>query len=287
MREISDEEVETFWNDGVVCLRGAIEVDWLDRMAAPVDASLRSPAVADLSAMRELLDDNDGLDPADSEASAGGTRGGRFLAGTDHWRIQPEFLEFASRSPLPAIVARLLHTTRVWLYEDSVLVKEPGALERTAFHQDLAYFHLEGEQVCTTWVPLDRVDAESGAVCFVRGSHRSRTRFRPNFFVNAQPIAGSEGQVVPDFSSSSELVSFDTERGDVTVHHARTIHGAHGNRNATRRRRAISVRYAGDDVVYRKKPGAPLKPHHADLVENEPLDARACPQVWPAVVTPG
>ncbi len=29
-----------------------------------------------------------------------------FLAGTDHWRSQPEFLDFALDSPLPAIVTR-------------------------------------------------------------------------------------------------------------------------------------------------------------------------------------
>lgn len=276
MREISDEEVETFWNDGVVCLRGVIGAQWLDRMSGPVDASLRTPAVADLSAMRDLLTDGDG----EPELRSGGPRG-QFLAGTDHWRVQPEFLEFASQSPLPAIVARLLDTTRVWLYEDSVLVKEPGAREETAFHQDLAYFHLEGEQVCTTWVPLDPVDAGRGAVRYVRGSHRDRTRFRPNFFVTATPIDGSDGEVVPDFSGRAELVCFDTEPGDVTVHHARMIHGAHGNRSATQRRRAISVRYAGDDVVFRRKAGAPSKPHHADLVDDEPLRAPACPQVWP------
>jgi ectoine hydroxylase-related dioxygenase (phytanoyl-CoA dioxygenase family) len=278
MRVITDVEVETFWRDGVVCLRGVIDAGWLERMARPVEESLRSSAVADLSAMRDQLDEHDAEIEA---ASARSAPRGQFLAGTDHWREQPEFLEFASCSPLPAIVARLLATTRVWLYEDSVLVKEPGTRETTAFHQDLAYFHLDGEQVCTTWVPLDPVDAESGAVRFARGSHRDRTRFRPNLFVNATPIDGSDGEIVPDLSASPDLLCFDTEPGDVTVHHARTIHGAHGNRSATRRRRAISVRYAGDDVVFRKKPGAPSKPHHARLVENEPLDPIACPQVWP------
>ena len=99
--------------------------------------------------------------------------------------------------------------------------------------------------------------------------------------LTATPLGGSDGVVVPDYSDHADLVCFDTEPGDVTVHHARTIHGAHANRSAARRRRAISVRYAGDDVVYRRKPGAPPKAHHADLVENEPLDGRACPQVWP------
>ncbi len=278
-RPITDEEVATFWRDGVVCLRGVMPDEWLERMQRPVEDALSSAAVADLSAMGDALgsvDSNVGDAPAD-----GATPRGQFLAGTDHWRVQPEFLDFAARSPLPGIVAGLLGSEQVWLYEDSVLVKEPGTAEKTAFHQDMAYFHLDGEQVCTTWVPLDPVDEESGAVRFVRGSHRDRVRLRPNLFVTSAPIPGTDGEVVPDYSDSSELVSFDTEPGDITVHHARTIHGAYANRSATRRRRAISVRFAGDDAVYRVNPGSPRKAHHAALVEGKPLESSACPRVWP------
>ena len=272
-RAVTDDEVETFWRDGVVCLRAVMPTAWLDYMAQPVDASLATAAVADLTEM--------------SDALAGNTRAaaprGQFRAGTDHSRTQREFFAFSAESPLTAIVAQLLRTQCVWLYEDSVLVKEPSTAEKTVFHQDMSYFHLDGEQVCTTWVPLDPVDAGSGAVRFVRGSHRDRTPFRPNLFVTSEPIPGTVGEVVPDCSESADLVSFDTEPGDITVHHARTIHGAYANDNATRRRRAISVRYAGDDVVYRIKPGAPRKPHHAALVEGRPLEPPACPQVWPLV----
>ncbi len=210
---------------------------------------------------------------------AGGPRG-QFRAGTDHWREQEEFLRFATESPLGGIVARLLGTSTVQLYEDSVLVKEPGTFERTAFHQDLAYFHVDGEQVCTVWVPLDPVDAENGAVQYVRGSHRSTTRYRPNMFVTTMSLPETEGVDVPDHGDSPDLISFDTGPGDIVVHHARTVHGAGANASPTRRRRAISVRYAGDDVVFRVKPGAPQKPHHADMVDGQPLDPDACPVAW-------
>ena len=206
---------------------------------------------------------------------------GQFRAGTDHWTEQPEFLEFAAESPLPAVVARLLRSEQVWLYEDSVLVKEPGTAERTAFHQDLAYFHLDGEQVCTVWVPLDAADAENGAVQYVRGSHLDRTPRRPNFFVTTDTLPGTVGEAVDDATGDPGLVAFDVVPGDIVVHHARTIHGAYANRSRDRRRRAISVRYAGDDVVFRIKPGAPQKPHHASLVEGAALQPPACPRVWP------
>jgi ectoine hydroxylase-related dioxygenase (phytanoyl-CoA dioxygenase family) len=99
---------------------------------------------------------------------------------------------------MPAIAAALLRATRLNLWEDSVLVKEPGSGERTAWHQDLSYFHVSGEKLCTTWVPLDEVDADTGAMSFVRGSHRwpsphaSHTRRGPRGR-RARPRALSRG----------------------------------------------------------------------------------------------
>src|SRR5262249_32910518 len=134
-----------------------------------------------------------------------------------HWRRHATFRDFALASPLPAIVAGLLRSRSVALYEDSLLVKEPGTLERTAFHQDMAYFHVSGTQVCTTWCPLDQVDDESGAVKYVRGSHRWQRDFRPNLFVSTAAIPGTLGEAVPDVESGDEyeLLSFATGPGDV------------------------------------------------------------------------
>ena len=277
----TDTDVATFWDDGVVCLRGVMPAEWIARMGDAVETALTSAATTDLSAMGDALGAAGAPLTIDPLVTGSGAPRGQFRAGTDHWIEQPEFLAFAADSPLPAIVARLLGSEQVWLYEDSVLVKEPGTAERTAFHQDLAYFHLDGDQVCTVWVPLDPVDADNGAVQYVRGSHRDRTSFRPNFFVTTDAIPDTVGAVVPDRTGDPDLVGFETMPGDIVVHHARTIHGAHGNRSTTRRRRAISVRYAGDDTVFRIKTGAPAKPHHAELVEGAPLTEPGCPRVWP------
>ena len=40
LRSITDDEVETFWRDGVVCLRQAMPATWLEHMVVPVEASL-------------------------------------------------------------------------------------------------------------------------------------------------------------------------------------------------------------------------------------------------------
>jgi ectoine hydroxylase-related dioxygenase (phytanoyl-CoA dioxygenase family) len=277
-RAVTEEEVAAFWADGVVCLRGALDPDLLAAMAGPVDAAMRGDESADLSEMGRAL-----AAAGEAVLTDGASRGG-FVSGVDHWRARPEFRAFAGESGLPGIVAALLRTTKVNLYEDSVLVKEPGALERTAWHQDLSYFHVEGDQLCTTWCPLDAVDAETGAVRYARGSHRWEVVYRPNLFVTEMPIPGTEGEPVPDVDSlaGTEILTFATVPGDVVVHHARTLHAAGGNRSTTARRRAISVRYCGDDARVRIRPGAPLKPYQHAVLDGAPLDSDDCPVVWRA-----
>jgi ectoine hydroxylase-related dioxygenase (phytanoyl-CoA dioxygenase family) len=279
-RPVSQDEIDTFWRDGVVCLRQIISFEWIERMAQAVDEWLGSPECLDYTTF--------GTDVAEAAGAAVmvdvGVRRGHFYSGLDHWMMLPAFRQLATASPLVEICAHLLRSDKLNLYEDSILVKEPGTLEKTAFHQDISYFHAEGHQICTSWLPLDPVTIESGALQFVRGSHLWKAKYRPNFFVTDLMMPDTEGDMVPDFHKDTrrqEILSFVTEPGDLTVHHARTIHGADGNASASTRRRAISVRYCGDDARYRMRKGVPQKPHHATMDEGQILDHPACPVVWP------
>jgi ectoine hydroxylase-related dioxygenase (phytanoyl-CoA dioxygenase family) len=276
LRVVTEAEVEAFRRDGVVCLRGLVDPVSVAALAAPIEALLGESEMADLTGMV-------GTSPADGGSAVGPA--GRFSAGVDHWRTQPDLRSFAGDSALPAAVGALLQSTRVTLWEDSVLVKEPGTRERTVWHQDLGYFNVEGEQLCTTWVPLDAVTAATGAVRFARGSHTWGRSFRPNLFVTDDPIPGTEGDAVPDVDALAargdvEILCFDLGPGDLTVHHARTLHAAGANTSATARRRALSVRYCGDDARYHLRPGMPPKVQHADLRDGDLLGDPACPVVW-------
>ena len=262
---ITATELHEFWRDGVVCLRGVLSPEVLDAMAEPVEAAIGSTDSADLSAI----------------AGAPGSSP-RFVAGVDHWRHDPRLRDFAFHRALPATVAALLRSSSVFLYEDSVLVKEPGATEATQWHQDLGYFHVDGTQMCTTWCPLDPADENTGAMRFARGSHLRPEVYRPNLFVTTEPIPGTEGELVPDVDAGDyDIISFALAPGDITVHHARTLHAAGPNRSTERRRRAISVRYCGDDARVRMRAGAPVKPEQAALRDGDPLGDPAYPQVWP------
>lgn len=284
------DEITAFWRDGVVCLRGILDPAVANALAEPVEEALVDPSTTvDMTAMGEALGRAGTTVLVDQQVAAAGTRRGQFRSGVDHWRNHPAFADFACRSALPAVVAQVLQSDHVWLYEDSVLVKEPGTQEPTAFHQDLSYFHVDGTQVCTCWVPLDPNDQHSGAVTYVIGSHRWPDVYRPNLFVTDAPIPDTEGEPVPDLGGidgDHDLVSFATGPGDVVIHHARTLHGAPGNASATTRRRAVSVRYCGDDARYRIRRGAPRKPHHHRVHDGDPLGGPDCPLVWAADGTP-
>ena len=273
IRPVTDDEIDAFARDGVVHLPAILPTKWVDLLVEPVEATIADPVITtDMTALRATVTDT----PPHS------TGPGRFLSGVDHWLHDPAFAAFATASPLPAIAAVLMDAERVHLYEDSVLVKEPGTAEATALHQDLGYFHLDGDRICTTWVPLDPVTVETGAVAYLRGSHRSGLVHRPNWFVSDEPLPGTEGTPVPTIDDGDpRLVRFAVQPGDVVVHHAATLHGAGPNRSTTSRRRAVSVRYCGNDVRYQLRPGVPTKAHHDQVRSGDQVvDHPGCPVVW-------
>lgn len=273
---VEETDIEKFWSDGFVVLRDAISPSYVLSMEDAISRVLEKD-VTDLSELGSLIAPETTLTDKDISASK---EVGRFIAGTDHWIADSDFENFACNSAIPEIVVRVLKSESLWLYEDSVLVKEPNTAEETAFHKDLSYFHVKGEKICTVWVPLDFASPDTGAIRFVKGSHKDRTLYRPNWFVSDDPLPNTEGKRVPAVAPE-DIVAPTLSVGDISIHHSRTLHGAAANRSGTQSRRAISIRYCGDDARYHLRQGAPLKPHHKTITEGDTLTHKYCPKVWP------
>jgi ectoine hydroxylase-related dioxygenase (phytanoyl-CoA dioxygenase family) len=267
LRTVTSDEILSFAREGVVFLPGILPPEFVSAMAAPVERALTSPETADVGAF------------------AGGGASPAFRAGSNHWRVDADFERFACAGPIPGVAAALLESDSAWLYEDSVLVKEPGAPFKTEFHTDAAYFHITGSQAATFWIPLDNADVSNGAVQYVRRSHLWDRDFRPNLFTIPDPIPGTAGEIVPEISGDPEireqLIGFELVPGDVVVHHYRTLHGSPSNSSATRRRRAISLRYCGDDIRYSFRAGLPRRPTQVGISDGDRLGEPDTPQVWP------
>lgn len=214
-----------------------------------------------------------------------GTRG-NFLLDTSVWRRVPELAQFALGEKLAGISAQLLDAPRIRFYDDQMFVKEAGAVDRAAFHQDLPYLHLDGERGCVFWIPLNSVKAGGGRVGYVPGSHRWQKMFKANFFISELAFPGAEGDDMPNIEANPEAFGvqyIEAEPGDVIVHHFLTVHGSEGNRSNTLRA-AFSLRYCDAELRYRHRPGAPAQPlHKRGMVDGEALDNAIHPIVWPPV----
>ena len=101
------------------------------------------------------------------------------------------------------------------------------------------------------WVPLDPAPMSAGSLRFIPHSHTDDRRYRPTLFVTDDPLPGSEGEPPPDHTiDHPSSIGYNLEVGDLTIHHARTLHAASGN-STTSKRRALSIRYCGEDAVVR------------------------------------
>lgn len=304
-------DVAHFWKFGYVKLSGILDDMQLSNLRVAMDGALQtfesSPnsynatAVGDafwseaqhIDDQGSLQHDLQSLSNAIRESgfcrlieeSPGNQPGGRFLIDTSVWRRVPELADFATGGVVPDIAAILLAVDRLRFFDDQLFVKEAGALDRAAFHQDLSYFHLDGTCGCVVWIPLDPVRRGGGAMGYVPGSHMWGYTFNPNVFLCQMRSPGSAGQDLPpieNFPDQYDVQYVEADPGDVVVHHFQTVHGSEGNRLTTPRR-AFSLRYCDADIRYRFRPGAPIQPLHPAAKDGECLNDQIHPVVRSAI----
>ncbi|MEL6891658.1 MAG: phytanoyl-CoA dioxygenase family protein, partial [Actinomycetota bacterium] len=243
---------DRFEHDGAVVVRGALDRSWIELLAEGVRYNRDHP-----SEWSHWYTD---------EREAVG-----FWSDYVTWREVDAYRRAAFDSPLPHLARRLMGSTTVRFFHEHVLVKEPGATERTPWHHDQPYYCLDGDQNVSLWVALDPVPAETG-MRFLAGSHRWNRWFVPRRFVDHESYAPADGrfEVVPDVDDliatdpdRHRVLAFDVEPGDVVAFHYRTLHDAPGNTLATRRR-AVSFRWIGDDATFATRPWQVSPPYDAD-----------------------
>jgi ectoine hydroxylase-related dioxygenase (phytanoyl-CoA dioxygenase family) len=251
---------EHFSRDGAVCIRRALDHDLVARLQEATERVLSSP-----SRFGEAYG---------GEAGASSFRGDKFM-----WMRDPDFHALALASDVPHIAAAVMNSSRVNLFYDHLLVKQPGSDVPTKWHNDQNYWPIEGRQICSVWIALDHVDQSNGRVGFVRGSHLWSQSFQPMDFTRMSPIIDPDYLPVPDIDgnpSDYEILAWDLEPGDCVVFSGLCLHGAPGNQT-TRTRRAVSVRYTGDDVRFAVKRKSIPFPHDPGLRHGDKLSGDLFP----------
>ncbi len=258
---LSASDKESYRTDGVICLRGAFR-DWVEPLHAAIEHNIAHPGP---------------LGTRYGSAEHRGTfHGDRYM-----WTFDPEFRRFAFESPAAAIAGEAVDASQIRLFYDHLLVKEPGAEAPTPWHQDLPYWCVAGSQITSIWVALDPIDKDNGMLEFVGGSHRWNRQFRGMDFAFKADYS-EELEAMPDIDADRSrypILSWTMAPGDCVVFDPLTIHGAPGNEHSARRRRALSIRWLGDDATYREHPNVTKPIRDPGLKDGEKISGDLFPVV--------
>ena len=263
--------VDAYRSEGVVVLRGVVSSDEIELLRAGIDAVIDTP-----SPRAKIASPND--DP------------GSFLEDFCTWRERAEFTSFLRTTRLAAVASELMGSSRVRLYHDHVLVKEPRTRQRTPWHQDQPYYDVEGAQNVSFWIPVDPVPTET-SLELVAGTHAGPW-LMPRTFLDRQAKWFPEGSLadLPEIDARRDefpIRSWSLEPGDAIAFHMLTVHGAPGVVGSGRRR-VFSLRVLGDDMVYAPRDWvcspdfSTVIPSGDDLRRRgDPRGGEWFPELWP------
>ena len=194
-------------------------------------------------------------------------------------------LELVKRVGIADMVRRLWGVEDLWYLGEQLFLKEGGNSRRTPWHQDTSYLRMMGSQLVAVWLSLDPLPRKH-SLEFVRGSHRGPLYNGSAFAAHddtAPLYRDSLLPRLPDIQARRDefdIVSWDVSPGDLLVFHLGALHGGAGTEPGLRRR-TLSLRFLGPDVVYDGRPrdqrgaqagnDAALSPIYGQLQHGDPF----------------
>jgi hypothetical protein len=133
----------------------------------------------------------------------------------------------------------------ILLYHAQWFVKESNTPHFVSLHQDSAYWSLASPQGLSAWLAFETSDSESGCMQVIPGTHREAL---PHEDRQAPENMLWRGQTVAAALDTSKAVEMPLKPGEMSLHHARIVHGSGPNRSA-HRRIGYSLRYIPTHVA--------------------------------------
>lgn len=261
---VTSEVVSQYRENGAVCIRGIFTPDEIELLARGIERNLASPSPSAKVASR----------PEDP---------GWFFEDFCNWSRFEEYKQFIYQSAAATVASRLIGGDAIRLYHDHLLVKEPGTLQRTPWHQDQPYYNVDGHQNISMWIPIDPVPRPA-TLEFVARSHLGPW-LMPKSFMDNQSKWFPDGTLepIPDIESNRmdyQILGWELQPGDMVCFNMLTLHASAGSQT---RRRAFSIRFLGDDMRHapRKWRTSPEFPGlDKELPDGAPLDHPSFPVLW-------
>ena len=230
------DRVSFFQTNGCLSIRGIIDDALVKRLADEIDNHMTS-----LSPRADIM-------KKDSEE-------GKFVMDFCNFHERPVYREVAKL--VAPIVADLMKSDSVRVYQDQVIVKEAGTQSwNTFWHADQPYYDIEGSKTCSIWIPVDYVPRES-SLEFLAGSHKNGP-YQPKLVSTGGTEAFapeySKFKPVPAINENREnfqILGWDANPGDGIFHNLHCLHASPSG--SVHGRRVLSIRFIGDDIEVVKR----------------------------------
>lgn len=230
LKAVSQEDIDTYQRDGVVCLRQVFDPEWCE--------------ILDPIARRVIIDKEDvGLLP---------TIPGRYLA-----RCIPQYRKLVFESPLAEVAGQVMQSKEIRFFFDEFFAKPAHSDFKTIWHTDRMGWPVSGTMVPSLWMPLTPI-VKANSLEVIRGSHTQDVRywlFSPNARKMIKPDdrpPHPECEHLRD-DPNVEFLSWDMDPGDLLIVHPWALHYSGGNPTDDWRI-AVSVRVFGDDIRWAPRP---------------------------------
>tara|TARA_R110002096_G_scaffold91625_9_gene207292 strand:+ start:5882 stop:6700 length:819 start_codon:yes stop_codon:yes gene_type:complete len=160
----------------------------------------------------------------------------------DLFHRHPEFQE-AARLPQMLDVLEGVLGPNIFLYENSLVSKPKGRSNGVPWHQDFMSRPDEPKKYIT-WIALDDVRVENGALRVIPGSHL-------NGYVPYHVVPGEthHTRANPDTVDESQAVHVEMDAGSGFIFDCQILHGS-DEVHADSPRRAFRVSYQGFEQIY-------------------------------------
>ena len=223
---LTEEQVERYRTDGYLAVPGVFTPDEVARLQAVTDGFVeQSRQVTDHT---EVFD----LEPGHSAEQP---RLRRLKA--PHLR-HPAY-DSALRNPTVLGLLSQLIGHDIRFQNTKLNLKSPEFGSPVEWHQDWAFYPHTNDDVLAVGIAIDDMRIANGCLMVVPGSHRGpvHDHHQDGYFVGAVTADGLADEAVP----------IELGAGDISIHHARLLHGSAPNRS-DRPRRFLLFEYAAADA---------------------------------------
>lgn len=229
---------ESYFENGYLLLERVLSDEWIDRLRRATDEKIEeSRAVTESDAVWDL----------ESGHSAETPRLRRLSSPNDH---HPEYWAYASKSPVPDIVADLVGPN-VKFHHAKLNFKWAHGGEEVKWHQDIQFWPHTNYSPCTVGTYMYDCGPEQGPLMVMPGSHDGPLYDEYNDKGEWVGCLSPEDEAGLD---AAKAVSLEGPAGSLTIHNCRTLHASKPNRSDLGRPLLLNVYAAADALPYTYNP---------------------------------